>query len=507
MKFEGEGVDDYGGPYRELFQLVCDELQMLDSSTVIQNAVELGGPLEERGRGRKRDRVRRRESYSRKASRCFLSFLLPTPNFSSTDECAERYRYMFNPSPLSGLHTELYTFLGQLVGMAVRSKITLDLALPSYIWKCIAREPLTEKDIASFDAPSARFVHRLGSLYSRVKTQERIRASLPTGSCKSSELAKSASFIDKAVSISLPRLESMGRKGSEEPIIPTSLSFPASTSVTVPVPSSPSVAVARTPRDHLRFKNRPAGIESWNSEGGDKTAVQTCVSAEPSMETETDAACGDTPAMLLLAAEMQEALQDLDWTYVRSDGWTVELIPGGSNKPVTAGDVGQYLQLYVEARLLEGDAAIQAFRSGLNSIIPESAFYLTSWEDVERIVCGSRNIDIARLQENTDYDDDVTADDPHVKHFWETLTEFSEDEKILFLKFVWARPTLPPKGMEFQQRMKIQSAMGDDAAEKPDLYLPKAHTCFFSINLPRYSTKKVHNTVSFPLLRTDTIVH
>jgi HECT-domain (ubiquitin-transferase) len=49
--------------------------------------------------------------------------------------------------------------------------------------------------------------------------------------------------------------------------------------------------------------------------------------------------------------------------------------------------------------------------------------------------------------------------------------------------------------MEFQQRMKIQSAMGDDAAERPDLYLPKAHTCFFSINLPRYSTKKVHNSV------------
>jgi hypothetical protein len=204
-----------------------------------------------------------------------------------------------------------------------------------------------------------------------------------------------------------------------------------------------------------------------------------------------------------LAAEMQEALQDLDWTYVRSDGRTVELIPGGLNKPVTAGDVKEYLQLYVQARLLEGDAAIQAFRSGLNSIIPESAFYLTSWEDVERIVCGSRNIDIARLQENTDYDDDVTAEDPHIKHFWETLTEFSEDEKILFLKFVWARPTLPPKGMEFQQRMKIQSAMGDDAAEKPDLYLPKAHTCFFSINLPRYSTKKVRNSISLPLLPTD----
>jgi hypothetical protein len=32
VKFEGEGVDDYGGPYREIFQLICDELQMQDPS-------------------------------------------------------------------------------------------------------------------------------------------------------------------------------------------------------------------------------------------------------------------------------------------------------------------------------------------------------------------------------------------------------------------------------------------------------------------------------------------
>lgn len=493
MKFEGEGVDDYGGPYRELFQLVCDELQMLDSSSAVVNAIEVEGSVEERGKGRKRETERRGESsWCRRSARCFLPFLIPTPNFSTTDECAERYRYMFNVCPLSGLHVELYGFLGQLVGMAVRSKITLDLSLPSYIWKCIAREPLSEKDIASFDAPSARFINRLNSLYSRVKAHEKIRSSWPSGSSKVSEIAKSSSLIDKSVSISLPRLGSMGRKGVEEatptPLHPSPI--PLSAHVTVPV----SVPLIRTLRDPLKFKNRPAGIESSGPEGVDKNGVQKSASAEASIEIDT--ACGDTPAMLLLTAEMQDVLQDLDWTYVRSDGRTVELIKGGLNRPVTISDIGQYLQLYVEARLLEGDAAIQAFRSGLNSIIPESAFYLMSWEDVERIVCGSRNIDISRLQENTDYDDDVTAEDPHIKFFWETLKEFNEEEKVLFLKFVWARPTLPPKGLEFQQRMKIQSAVGDDAADKPDLYLPKAHTCFFSINLPRYSTKKVRNLLS-----------
>ena len=30
-----------------------------------------------------------------------------------------------------------------------------------------------------------------------------------------------------------------------------------------------------------------------------------------------------------------------------------------------------------------------------------------------------------------------------------------------------------------------------DVVTRPDLYLPKAHTCFFSLNLPKYSSDKV----------------
>ena len=39
--------------------------------------------------------------------------------------------------------------------------------------------------------------------------------------------------------------------------------------------------------------------------------------------------------------------------------------------------------------------------------------------------------------------------------------------------------------------MRILSMVGDDAASKPDSFLPKAHTCFFSINLPKYTRKEI----------------
>ena len=76
--------------------------------------------------------------------------------------------------------------------------------------------------------------------------------------------------------------------------------------------------------------------------------------------------------------------------------------------------------------------------------------------------------------------------------FWHVLQhDFNETEKSSFLRFVWARPTLPPKGIEFPQKFKIQSAVGETIEINQDHYLPKAHTCFFSINLPRYSNKEI----------------
>eukprot|EP01041_Mallomonas_annulata_P001258 gene1258-2435_t len=323
VRFENEGVDDYGGPYREVFQQLCEELQAADPS---QDGV-----------------------------RCFLPLLCPTPNWTAGD-----------------LRLDLYRFLGQLVGIAIRSKITFDIQLPSVIWKAVVREPLTEHDIASFDAPAADFVSHIASLYKR-----------------------------------------LGSSGES------------------------------------------------------------------------------VEALALVKEEVQSVIQDLNWTARRSDGRLIELIPGGAKKSVVLDELGLYLKLYVEARLSEGEVAVEAFRDGLLSVIPENAITLLTWEEMQKLVCGVRYIDVERLRANTEYDDDVTAEDSHIVAFWDVLRSFSEEEKSSFLRFVWARPTLPPKGVEFPQKLKIQSAVGDDATLKPDQYLPKAHTCFFSINLPRYSCKQI----------------
>ncbi len=385
IKFDGEGVDDYGGPYREIFQQVCEELQRPDpsvggdgnekrpSSWVSGEAKQAANPAENAS-------VHAHNAHEKTSvSRCFLPLLLPTANWTAEVDCKERYRYTFHPSSTSALKMDLYHFMGQMVGIAVRSKITLDLAFPSLIWKCVVCERLCDADLASIDVTAHGFVQRLSGVHRQMKADELV-------------------------------------------------------------------------------------LES---------------TAEESASRE------------VLRATAEELLADVMWTVTRSDGRVVELVEGGATRPVLVEEIGEYLSLYVEARLSESKPAIDMFRAGLVSIIPESVLSLLTWEELQTIVCGARVIDIQRLRENTEYDDDISPDDPHIVHFWEVLTEFSEEEKSTFLKFVWARPTLPPKGVEFSQKMRVLSAVGDDAHLKPDQYLPKAHTCFFSVNLPKYSTKKV----------------
>ena len=359
VRFEGEGVDDYGGPYREVFQKVCEELQIPDPS-VVRKTKEI------------EESATALLSGEKTPAACFLPLLLPTANWAAGQDCAERYKYTFHPASTSPALLDLFLFLGQVVGIALRSRITLDLPLSSVIWKSVVREPLTDSDIASFDVAACSYVQYLGSICQRLH-----------------------------------------------------------------------------------------------------------------------AAMDSNEALDSIRDEASSVLQDVTWTVTYSDGRVVELIPNGKEQNVDMNDLSEYLRLYVQSRLAESMLAIEAFRNGILTVIPESALSLLNWDELELLVCGSKVIDIERLKVNTEYDDDVSPTDSHIVAFWEVLSEFSEEEKAAFLRFVWARPTLPPKDVEFPQKLKIQSAVGDDASSSPDSYLPKAHTCFFSINLPRYSSKMV----------------
>ncbi|KAF1323477.1 Hect e3 ubiquitin, partial [Globisporangium splendens] len=206
--------------------------------------------------------------------------------------------------------------------------------------------------------------------------------------------------------------------------------------------------------------------------------------------------------------DLEEQLEamDLTFTVFLSDGQIMELGDGGAEKVVTLGNLEAYLTAVIRARMDESNDVLNIIKQGLNSILPVAALSLYTWKELEKRVCGVAEVDVNLLKQNTEYDEDVSAQDEFVQRFWRVLASMEEEDKRSFLRFVWARSRLPAGTAQFHQKFKIQSlsptsnggavngeSSGSSSASGGwmDSQLPKSHTCFFALQLPRYSTDEI----------------
>jgi len=208
-------------------------------------------------------------------------------------------------------------------------------------------------------------------------------------------------------------------------------------------------------------------------EEGDLTAVdEICVTAMAAiLDDKTLAEKG-------VDAENFVDLYGFTFTYSSSDETVVELVENGKNIPVTWETRHLYSKLVKEFRLHEVQLQVQAIRKGLVSVIPARFLSLLTWKELELEVCGLSEIDIPLLKQNTVYVG-CTSTDQHIKFFWNVLEKFTQLERAQFLRFTWGRSRLPPPA-KFTEKMKI------DSSNISPTHLPHAHTCFFSLELPKY---------------------
>lgn len=59
---------------------------------------------------------------------------------------------MPNPVATSSLQLSMYSFVGKLMGIAIRGKHFLNLDLPSILWKQLVSSEITRSDVEAIDA-------------------------------------------------------------------------------------------------------------------------------------------------------------------------------------------------------------------------------------------------------------------------------------------------------------------------------------------------------------------
>eukprot|EP00752_Nemacystus_decipiens_P002251 g2132.t2 len=175
-----------------------------------------------------------------------------------------------------------------------------------------------------------------------------------------------------------------------------------------------------------------------------------------------------------------------NFTALSLDDREVELRPGGKNIPVTWDNRLEYADLVEKQRLTECCAMVKHIRKGLSMVVPLAVLGMFNWDEVETLVCGKPEVDVDLLEAIAEYSG-CRKEQSHIKLFWQALREFTPHERSMLIKFTWGRTRLPLTAEGFSQRFKLQS-FGRSPA---DDYLPVAHTCFFSLELPAYSSLEV----------------
>jgi hypothetical protein len=129
---------------------------------------------------------------------------------------------------------------------------------------------------------------------------------------------------------------------------------------------------------------------------------------------------------------------------------------------------------------------LNSFVEGLSNVLPVEVLAILSAEELRDIVCGNPDFDVDLLRRVVEYEG-YEETDSVIQYFWDTLREFTNEERRRFLQFVWARNRLPMKESDFDAPFKIQK---DSANDNGDQALPSASTCFFSLALPEYSSQE-----------------
>jgi hypothetical protein len=181
----------------------------------------------------------------------------------------------------------------------------------------------------------------------------------------------------------------------------------------------------------------------------------------------------DTDINYLFSSIMNELRFDI----VSSAGQTYELVPGGSEIPITANNFQEYCSRYREYRLNEFSRQIEFIRRGLYSVVPGYYLNLFTASELEESVCGKGEIDIEILKRNTQYDSSFNENSPHIQRFWKVLSEmFNEEQKKQFLIFTWGRSTLPMRDEDFTSKFTISEySLSSDEVDKA---LPRNYLVF-----------------------------
>ncbi|CAH1174272.1 unnamed protein product [Phaedon cochleariae] len=187
-------------------------------------------------------------------------------------------------------------------------------------------------------------------------------------------------------------------------------------------------------------------------------------------------------------ADLQDVfMQTFRISYQDVFGSTIDydLKENGLEINVTQENKYEFVDLYADFLLNKAvEKQFHAFYKGFQMVVDESPLELLFRpEEIELLICGSKNFDFDELENSTEYDGGYAIDSQIIKDFWSIVHALSLEDKRKLLQFTTGSDRVPVGGLS---RLKLVIAKNGPDSDR----LPTAHTCFNVLLLPEYSSKE-----------------
>ena len=187
-----------------------------------------------------------------------------------------------------------------------------------------------------------------------------------------------------------------------------------------------------------------------------------------------------------------DSIKNLD-LYFMLPGYDIELLEGGSKILVESFNVEEYLIRVFDQFLGKGvDMQLAAFRNGFSKSFPYSSLLiLTPTELSDLFGAVAEDWSVQTLYSSIHADHGYSMDSPIITDLIDILSNFSTQQKRLFLQFITGSPKLPLGGFKNLKPKFTVVLKHPDGNISADHCLPSVMTCANYLKLPKYSDKLV----------------
>ncbi|KAK2705171.1 E3 ubiquitin-protein ligase NEDD4-like [Artemia franciscana] len=247
---------------------------------------------------------------------------------------------------------------------------------------------------------------------------------------------------------------------------------------------------------YFRFLGRLAGMAAYHSKMLDvfftrpfyKTLLKKTIKIEDIREA--DIMCYKSWKWIL-----ENDPTDLGLTFSTDEGslgfiHQIDLLPGGSNIPVTSENKHQYINALLESRFVtRTESQMDEFRQGFHEVVPIEKIVIFNENELELLLCGTNEVDVNDWKENTVYTGGYFKKHKVIVWFWKAVLSFTSEERLKLLQFVTGTSRVPVNGFKGLSQGSTHKSFTIECWGKSD-HLPRSHTCANKIDLPPYTSYK-----------------